>query len=153
MLNRAIPVALILWVSFVFLQSLFFKFTDSPETVHIFGTLDGWADSLGLPGLFAPGGIFSAKVIGSLELVASAVLLLSLTPRFGWLRVPGALLALGIISGAILFHLFTPLGIAVVNADGSSDNGLLFAMAVSVWIASLTLLWMARGQIAALLGR
>jgi hypothetical protein len=153
MIARYLPVGLVLWIGFVFIQSLFFKFTDSPETVHIFGTLDGWAAGLGFPGLFAPGGIFSAKVIGTLELIASAVLLASLAPKFGWLRAPGALLALGVISGAILFHLFTPLGIAVVNTDGSSDNGLLFGMAVSVWVSSLALLWMARGQILALIGR
>jgi hypothetical protein len=153
MITRFAPVALVLWISFVFIQSLFFKFTDSPETVHIFGTLDGWAADLGFAGIFAPGGIFSAKVIGMLELIASGVLLASLAPKFGWLRAPGALLALGVISGAILFHLFTPLGIAVVNADGTSDGGLLFAMAVSVWIASLTLLWMARGRIRALFGQ
>jgi hypothetical protein len=149
---RFVPVALILWIAFVFIQSLFFKFTDSPETVHIFGTLDGWADGFGLGGIFAPGGLFSAKVVGSFELVASLLLLGSLAPALGILRPFGALLSLGVISGAILFHLFTPLGIAVVNADGSSDGGLLFAMAVSVWFASLALLWMSRGRLLALLG-
>jgi hypothetical protein len=29
---------------FVFIQSLFFKFTDSVETRHIFGTLKAWGD-------------------------------------------------------------------------------------------------------------
>jgi hypothetical protein len=147
------PVVLTLWIAFVFVQSLFFKFTNSPETQYIFGALDGWAAGLGFPGLFAPGGLFSQYVIGSAELVASLLLLLSLAPKFGWLRPFGALMALGVISGAILFHLFTPLGVAVVNADGSSDGGLLFAMAVSVWLSAAALLWLSRGQIAALLGR
>ena len=145
--HKALPVALILWISFVFIQSLFFKFAGSPETVHIFGTLDGWAAGLGFPGLFAPGGLFSARVIGSLELVASLLLLASLLPRFRLLRPPGALMALGVISGAILFHLFTPLGVAVPNADGTSDGGLLFGMAVSVWISAAALLWMSRGML------
>ena len=62
---------LTVFVAFVFIQSLFFKFTGSPETVYIFqGKLDPWAASLGFPGVFAPGGIFSAKVIGSFELLA-----------------------------------------------------------------------------------
>jgi uncharacterized membrane protein YphA (DoxX/SURF4 family) len=154
MTRRAIlPVILTLWIAFVFIQSLFFKFTDSPETVHIFGTLDGWAAGLGFPGLFAPGGLFSAHVVGTAELIASILLLLSLAPRLRWLRPVGALMALGVISGAILFHLFTPLGIAVLNADGSSDGGLLFAMAVSVWFSAATLLWLSRTQIAGLIGR
>jgi hypothetical protein len=140
---RFLPALLSLWIAFVFLQSLVFKFSDSPETIHIFGTLDGWAAGLGFPGLFAPGGLFSAHVVGSLELVASSLLLLALLPALRFLRIPGALLALGVISGAILFHLFTPLGIAVPNADGSSDGGLLFGMACSVWLSAAALLLMA----------
>jgi hypothetical protein len=151
--RRWVPALLTLWIAFVFVQSLFFKFTNSPETQYIFGTLDGWAAGFGLAGLFAPGGLFSQYVIGTAELVASLVLLLSLVPRFAWLRPWGALLAMGVISGAILFHLFTPLGVAVVDADGTSDGGLLFAMAVSVWLSAAALLWLSRGQIVALLGR
>mgnify|MGYP007026938444 CR=1 FL=1 len=64
------------YVAVIFIQSLFFKFTGSPETVYIFqGKLDPWAASLGFPGVFAPGGIFSAKVVGSFELIASVLLL------------------------------------------------------------------------------
>ena len=67
---------LTIFVAFVFIQSLFFKFTGSPETVYIFQTkLDPWAASLGFPGVFAPGGLFSAKVVGSAELIASVLLL------------------------------------------------------------------------------
>jgi hypothetical protein len=151
--NRWLPLALTLWITFVFVQSLFFKFTNSPETQYIFGTLDGWATGLGFPGLFTPDGLFSQYVIGSAELVASSLLLLSLTSRLRWLRPVGALMALGVISGAILFHLFTPLGVAVVNADGSSDGGLLFGMAVSVWLSAAALLWISRGQILGLVPR
>ena len=93
----------ILFVAFVFVQSLFFKFTDSPETQYIFGTLDHWGASLGFPGLFAPGGIFSQYVVGSAELVASVVLLASLVPPLRWLRQFGAALGLAVISGAIFF--------------------------------------------------
>ena len=67
---------LTLFVAFVFIQSLFFKFSGSPETIYIFqGKLDPWAASLGFPGTFAPGGIFSAKVVGAFELIASLLLL------------------------------------------------------------------------------
>jgi uncharacterized membrane protein YphA (DoxX/SURF4 family) len=152
-MRRYLPVVLTLWIAFVFIQSLFFKFAGSPETTHIFGTLDVWATDLGFPGLFAPGGIFSAHVVGTAELIASVLLLLALAPRFRFLRPLGALMALGIISGAILFHLFTPLGIAVPNADGSSDGGLLFGMALSVWLAAAALLWGSRPQALKLGGR
>ncbi|MBL8157361.1 MAG: hypothetical protein JNM70_24535, partial [Anaerolineae bacterium] len=56
----------------------------------------------------------------------------------------GAAMALGVISGAIFFHLFTPLGVAVINADGSSDGGELFALACGVWLASAALLALRR---------
>ena len=137
---------LTLFVAFVFIQSLFFKFTGSPETVYIFeGKLDPWAASLGFKGIFAPGGIFSAKVVGSAELVASILVLAGafiVSQRL--VQVAGAALGLGVISGAIFFHLFTPLGIAVVNTDGSSDGGELFTLACGVWVSCALLLWIRR---------
>ncbi len=137
---------LTLFVAFVFIQSLFFKFTGSPETVYIFeGKLDPWAASLGFKGVFAPGGIFSAKVVGSAELVASILVLMgALMTRQRLVQVAGAALGLAVISGAIFFHLFTPLGIAVVNTDGSSDGGELFMLACGVWVSCVLLLWIRR---------
>ncbi len=137
---------LTLFVAFVFIQSLFFKFMGSPETVYIFeGKLDPWAASLGFKGVFAPGGIFSATVVGSAELVASILVLAgALMARQRLVQVAGAALGLGVISGAIFFHLFTPLGIAVVNTDGSSDGGELFMLACGVWVACALLLWIRR---------
>ena len=145
-LKRNLHWLLTAYVAFVFIQSLFFKFTGSPETVYIFqGKLDPWAASLGFAGVFAPGGICSAKVVGSFELLAS---LLLIGGAFGsarrGLQVLGAALGLGVISGAIFFHLFTPLGVAVVNTDGSSDGGELFALACGVWLACAALLWLRR---------
>ena len=137
---------LTLYVAFVFIQSLFFKFTGSPETVYIFqGKLDPWAASLGFPGVFAPGGIFSAKVVGAAELLASLLLLAGAAiSRRREVQVLGAAMGLGVISGAIFFHLFTPLGVAVVNTDGSSDGGELFMLACGVWLACAALLWLRR---------
>ena len=138
--------ALTLFVAFVFIQSLFFKFTGSPETVYIFEVkLDPWAASLGFPGVFAPGGIFSAKVVGSFELIASLLLLTgAAVSRRRGLQVLGAALGLGVISGALFFHLFTPLGVAVANTDGSSDGGELFMLACGVWLCCVALLWLRR---------
>ena len=151
--TRAVTIALTLYIAFVFLQSLFFKFTDSLETQYIFGTLDAWGTSLGLPGLFAPSGVFSQYVVGSAELVASALLLAGLALGRPLLQASGALLALGVISGAIFFHLFTPLGVQVRNTDGSLDGGELFGLACGVWVAAAGLLVLRRDQIRAVLHR
>ena len=138
--TRLTAIALTLYIAIVFVQSLFFKFSNSPETQYIFGTLDAWGASLGLRGLFAPSGVFSQYVVGSAELVASALLLAGLVLRRPLVQAAGALLALGVISGAIFFHLFTPLGIQVRNTDGSLDGGELFALACGVWVAAAVLL-------------
>ena len=149
---------LTLYVAFVFIQSLFFKFTGSPETVYIFqGKLDPWAASLGFAGVFAPGGIFSARVVGTFELIASVLLLAGAATGRRVVQVLGAAMGLGVISGAIFFHLFTPLGVAVVNSDGSSDGGELFMLACGVWICCALLLWIRRevwlSRLSRLLGR
>jgi uncharacterized membrane protein YphA (DoxX/SURF4 family) len=153
MLRRILPLLLTLYIAFVFIQSLFFKFTNSPETQYIFGTLEAWGASLGWPGLFAPDGIFSQYVVGTSELVASILLLAALTARLRWLRSIGAAMAMGVISGAILFHLFTPLGISVLNTDGTRDGGELFALACGVWLAAAALLWFSRSAIADMVAR
>lgn len=147
---RAVTVVLTLYIAVVFVQSLFFKFTDSPETQYIFGTLDAWAAGLGAPGLFARSGPFSQYVVGGTELLASALLLWGLLRKRPLLHAAGAALALGVISGAIFFHLFTPLGVQVRNTDGSLDGGQLFALACGIWVAAAVLLVQRRDTLAAL---
>jgi len=149
-----------LFVCFVFIQSLFFKFTRSVETIYIFEEkLDPWAASLGFPGAFAPGGIFSAYVVGSMELVASTLILVGLFSGKRALLGLGALLGVGVMSGAIFFHLFTPLGVAVRNADGSFDGifspqgvGELFTMACIVWLSCVFLAFRNKDAVLGLLG-
>lgn len=133
---------LTLYIAFVFIQSLFFKFTDSPETQYIFSTLNAWGASLGFAGLFAHSGIFSQYVVGTAELIASAALLVGAIRRMPLVHGAGALLSLGVISGAIFFHLFTPLGVQVLNADGTLDGGELFALACGVWVAAAAIVWL-----------
>jgi putative oxidoreductase len=100
----------------ILLQTLFFKFTGARESVYIFSTL----------GLEPWGRIGS----GIVELIAAILLL---TPRT---VVFGAILSLGVISGAIVSHL-TKLGISLPAVD---DHGELFALAVAVFICSAAVL-------------
>ncbi|QCB45618.1 hypothetical protein [Hydrogenophaga sp. PAMC20947] len=151
--RKALTTILVLFIAVVFIQSLFFKFTDSPETQHIFGTLDAWGSSLGFPGLFARNGIFSPHVVGSVESLASVVLLIALLRKRSSGVALGALLSLGVISGAIFFHLLTPLGIEVLNAVGSRDGGQLFAMACGIWVSSVVLIASHRQALARLMAR
>ena len=141
--------ALSIFIAFIFVQSLFFKFTDAPETQHIFGTLNQWgADALGVEGLFLAPGIFNQYVVGSAELLASVLLILGLVTRFKFLNPLGALVAFGVISGAVFFHLFTPLGI-----DVQGDGGALFGTAVGILFASLILIYKGRKLLCGLLCR
>jgi hypothetical protein len=151
------------FIAVIFLQSLYFKFGDSPETQYIFGTLESWATSLGWPGLFVKTGPFSQYAVGGAELVASLALALGLPHCDGlWrgkpllaviARLAGPTLSLGVISGAIVFHLFTPLGVEVRNEDGSLDGGQLFGLACGVWLASAFLLWLRRTDVCSVLSR
>lgn len=138
-----------LFIAAVFLDSLRFKFSNAPKTQIIFGDLDRWATSLGAPGVFAQGGVFSQYVIGGAELAASAILIGTMVfRRYRFLQPVGALFAIAIMSGAISFHLFTPLG---TNVDG--DGGALFYTACAVWIGAWVLLFLRRNEIGVLIGR
>ncbi len=146
-IQRFAPMAISVFAAAVFLDSLRYKFTDHPNTQEIFGRLDGWAGSIGAGGLFAHTGLFSQYVIGSAELVASALLLVGLLPGLVRLNALGAAIGLAVMTGAVSFHLFTPLGI-----DPNNDGGGLFAAAVTIWVSSIVLLFLRRAEIGALLG-
>ena len=108
-------------VAIILLQTLFFKFTGAEESKYIFSTLMGaeneWIGRIGS---------------GVIELIAT---ILILYPSTTWL---GALLALGTMSGAIMSHL-TQLGIVV-----KGDGGLLFGLAIVVFVSSAILLFLNR---------
>lgn len=133
------PLALSLFASAVFLDSLRFKFTNHVNTQEIFGALNAWAASFGADGLFGHTGLFSQYVIGSVELAASLLLLTGLTRRFRPLSALGALLGLAVMTGAISFHLFTPLGI-----DPNHNGGGLFMAACATWLSMFTILILRR---------
>ena len=117
-IKRFAPAAISVFAAAVFLDSLRFKFTDHPNTQVIFGKLNDWAAGLGLPGLFAHTGLFSQYVIGSAELAASTLLLVGLLPRFERLNALGAAIGFAVMTGAVNFHVFTPLG-----TDPNNDGG------------------------------
>jgi len=129
----------------VFLDSLRFKFTNAPETQTIFGKLNEWAASFGADGLFAQTGLFSQYVIGTAELFAATLLVIGIHPALRRLQAVGALIAFGVMSGAVNFHLWTPLGI-----DPNNDGGGLFFMAVVVWMTSFGLIILRRKELAAI---
>ena len=110
-----------LTAAIIMVQTLFFKFTGASESIYIFTKVG-----------MEPWGRYGSGVA---ELIASVLLLM---PRYCW---AGALLALGVMGGAIGSHL-TVLGIVVQN-----DGGLLFGMAVTVAIGSMITLILHRRQI------
>ncbi|WP_323761231.1 hypothetical protein [Maricaulis sp.] len=144
-ISRAVRFGLPLFVAAIFLDSLRYKFTDAPETQEIFGRLDSWAAGLGAAGLFDHGGLFSQYVIGSAELLASTLLLIGFIPALSRLQIVGSGLGVAIMSGAISFHLFTPLGI-----DPNSDGGGLFVAACLVWLSCVAMLVIKRQEALAL---
>jgi len=106
----------------ILLQTLFFKFTGAKESVYIFSTL----------GIEPWGRIGS----GVAEVIASVLLLTPRTVAFG------AILSLGVISGAIVSHI-AKLGIALPAVD---DHGELFSLAVAVFICSAAVLILHRRE-------
>ena len=138
-----LPWVMAAFIAIVFLQSLFFKFTNSFETQHIFGTIGEWMASVGFPEFAATGfAAYGGYTVGTVELIASLLLLTRRT------QLLGAALAFGVISGAIFFHLFTPLGVSVIiNEAGDRDGGQLFAMAVLVWLFSIIIMFIRRGDV------
>ncbi len=135
-----------MYISIIFIQSLFFKYSDSPETQYIFGVLDDWAGRYGFNGIFSVNGIFSQYVVATSELIASILLLVGYFLKKPLVNAGGAGMSLGVISGAIFFHLFTPLGIEVLNADGSKDGGELFYLSCGVWISAGILIFLHRKE-------
>lgn len=124
------PLTIALWVlrllaAVILLQTLFFKFSASEESVYIFSTIG-----------MEPWGRIGT---GIMELIAAILILIPRTTAFG------ALLAIGLMSGALFFHL-TKLGIEI-----KGDGGLLFIYSLLVFISSAILLFVYQSQIRTLL--
>lgn len=106
-------------IAFIFIQSLYYKFSGHPEAVHIFTTIG-----------MEP---FGRIGVGVSELIVSILLFIPKT------RILLLLGSVGLMCGAIFFHLSTELGI-IVHWDNQNDNGALFGMGVTALIISSYLL-------------
>ena len=125
-----------LWISFVFIQSLVFKFSGSKVTQDIFGTIGEWMSDIPFLAVVAePFAIYGGYTVGFIELIASIMLIIAIFTKFKVLRLIGATISFVVIFGAIYFHLFTPLGILI---EGKLD---LFILAVSVFISSAFIIY------------
>ena len=105
----------------ILLQTLFFKFTGAEESVYIFTTLGA-----------EPWGRIGS---GIAELIASALLLVPATAPLG------AVMALGVMAGAIFSHL------AVLGIEVQGDGGLLFGLALVVFACSAMVIAIRRAQL------
>ena len=112
--QKIVSWALQIIVALILFQTLFFKFTAAKESVYIFSKLG-----------MEPWGRIGSGIV---ELIAVILLLYPRTVTLG------AILAAGVISGAIFSHL-TKLGIIVQD-----DGGLLFGLALAVLIGSIAIL-------------
>lgn len=125
---RLVPWALALWIAYIFIWYLQYKFLGHEGSVWLFTVLTDW---LGFPGHEK-----AMRVgVGSMELLAGFLCLYRPAQSIG-----GALAA-GIMTGAIFFHVVSPLGI-----DPYEDGAVLFKEAISVWCAGLLLLWLRRDE-------
>lgn len=139
------------WMCYVFLASLPYKFAKHPDTQHIFGTIGDWLGTFLGDGIGAAFREYGPYAVGGFELLTSIVLL---APILLWLvskargthfgdtrrrlHVLGGLMAAVVMSGAVFFHLFSPLGIEVLH-EGESDGGSLFFAAVSILVLGCVL--------------
>lgn len=117
---------IVLWIlriiaAIIMLQTLYFKFSAAEESVFIFSEMG-----------IEPWGRIAT---GIFELIASILILFSPTLVFG------AIIGVGLMSGAILSHL-TVLGIEVKD-----DGGQLFAYALVVWLCCMVIIWFERQKI------
>lgn len=119
MLKKIISWILQLAVVFILGQTLFFKFTDAPETVELFS-------QLGM-------GSFGYKLIGLLELIACILLLIPSSVA------TGALLGWGLMSGAIIAH--------VTKIGFEGEFGTLGGMAISAWLCCIVIMYLNRAGI------
>lgn len=143
---------IVAWACYIFLGSIPYKFSNHPDTQHIFSTIGNWMSTTIADGLGQSFAQYGAYVVGSFEIATSAVLLFPLFGLFfkcinrARFHFIGGLMASAVMFGAVFFHLFTPLGIKVLH-QGQSDGGSLFYAATSILIGGLVLAFINRKYI------
>ena len=131
---RLVAWAAAAWIAWELLYYEQFKLTGNEGSIDgVFQPLATW---FGIPAHEKP----IRLGVASLEIVASVLVLI---PR---VRVWGAGLALGLMSGAIFFHTIGPIGI-----DPYGDGGTLFKEAVFTWTMAALILVIHRTEVLALL--
>ena len=131
---------LLTWPAALFIAGILlwyeqYKLTANPGSVELFTTLATW---LWIPNYEAP----FRLTVATMEIIASVLVVIPAT------RLYGAGFALGIMSGAIFFHVASPLGI-----DPYNDGGKLFKEACAVWACSAFILFAYRVEAGALVRR
>ena len=112
-----------------------YKLTGNTGSVWLFTTLTDW--------LFLDGNEKAMRLgVAGVEILAAVLVVIPRTRMFG------AALALAIMSGAIFFHVFSPLGI-----DPYDDGGKLFTEACALWLLAVFILLVYRREVLALLRR
>lgn len=121
MFKLSLSTVLAVVAAIILLQTLYFKFTAHPDSVYIF-------TQLGLEPYGRVG-------IGVAELITAFLLVWPRTRAFG------AVIGLGVISGALFFHI-TKLGINVHD-----DGGKLFGLALATFVCCLGVVFIERKQL------
>jgi uncharacterized membrane protein YphA (DoxX/SURF4 family) len=105
----------------IMLQTLYYKFSGAKESIYIFSKIG-----------IEPWGRIGTGVA---ELIAAILILMPRTSVFG------AAMAIGIMAGALVTHVFI-IGIIVMD-----DHGQLFIYAMTVLLCSMYVLWVQRQQL------
>ncbi|MEM1324933.1 MAG: DoxX family protein [Bacteroidota bacterium] len=119
--KNIISLLLRLVVAVIFVQTLYFKFTGHPDSVHIFSELG--VEPYGRIGL------------GVVELITAVLILIPRT------KILGIFLSFGIISGAIFSHFL------VLGTEVQGDGGGLFTLALIVMAACIALSFIHKEEI------
>ena len=131
---------LLTWPAALFIAGILlwyeqYKLTGHPGSVHLFTVLSDWLFIGGYEKPFRLG-------VGIAEIIASILVVIPPT------RMIGAAGTLALMSGAIFFHVASPLGI-----DPYDDGGKLFKEACTAWVLSVYILWAYRAEARALIRR
>jgi putative oxidoreductase len=118
--NQKLSFLLRATIAIIYLQTLYFKFTGHPDSMHIFSAL----------GLEPYGRVAT----GVMELVTSILLFI---PRYKLLAI---FTSLGLISGAIVSHLI------VLGIFTNGDCGTLFSLALIVLACTIALIVLYRKE-------